>query len=77
MNSMMFVKRGVTVKKHIVFPLLAYIIVCIIAVLIPSSDEAYNVLSWKLFVGQIYAIPVLLIAALISYFLYKKSSSSQ
>ena len=71
----MFVKGGITLKKHIVFPLLAYVVVCIIAILIPAS-EGYNVISWKLFIGQIYAIPVLLIAALISYFLYKKGSSS-
>jgi len=71
----MFVKGEITVKKHIVFPLLAYVMVCIIAGLMPAS-EGYNVIGWKLFVGQIYAILVLLIAALTSYFLYKKSSSS-
>lgn len=63
-------------KRHIMYPLLAYVIVCVIAILIPAS-EGYNVVSWKLFVGQIYAIPVLIITALISYFLYKKSSSSK
>lgn len=63
-------------KKHIMYPLLAYVIVCVIAILIPAS-EGYNVISWKLFVGQIYAIPVLIITALISYILYKKSSSNK
>lgn len=63
-------------KNYILFPLLAYVIVCIIAVLIPAS-EGYNVVSWKLFVGQIYAIPVLLITALISYFFYKRNSKGK
>ncbi|MFD1427018.1 DUF4017 family protein [Kroppenstedtia sanguinis] len=62
-------------NKYIVFPLLTYVILCIVAVLMPAS-EGYNAISWKLFVGQIYAIPVFIVTALISYVLYKKSSSS-
>ena len=57
--------------KLIIFPLLAYFIVCVIAVLIPAS-EGYNTVSWKLFVGQIYAVPTLLIVTLITYYFRKK-----
>ena len=37
--------------KNIIPALLAYIIVCIIAIIIPASD-GYNNVGWKLFVGQ-------------------------
>lgn len=61
----------ITMIKYMMYPLLAYVIVCVIVILI-SASEGYNVASWKLFVGQIYAIPILIITALISCFLYKK-----
>lgn len=61
-------------KKYIFWPLLAYIIVCIIAVSLPAS-EGYNSAGWKLLVGQVYAIPVLFVTALCSFFLYKKASA--
>lgn len=64
-------KGVLTVKKYIISPILAYIIVCVISILMPASD-GYNVIGWKLFVGQIYAIPVFIVAALISFFAYKK-----
>ncbi|MBV7509785.1 DUF4017 family protein [Bacillus sp. sid0103] len=59
--------------KKIIPPLLSYIIVSIIAVFIPAS-EGYNTVGWKLFVGQIYAIPVLIVVALITFYLNKKLS---
>lgn len=68
--------EGIEVKKYVILPIFTYMVVCMIAILLPTSDEAYNVISWKLFVGQIYAIPVLLITALISYVLYKKRTST-
>ncbi|MCZ6945020.1 DUF4017 domain-containing protein, partial [Bacillus mycoides] len=40
--------------KNILPALLAYIIVCIIAIIIPASD-GYNTIGWKFFVGQAYA----------------------
>jgi hypothetical protein len=46
--------------KNIVPTLSAYLIVCLIADLIPAS-EGYNTVGWKLFVGQIYAISVLIV----------------
>ena len=61
--------------KYIISPLLAYLIVCIIGVLIPAS-EGYNTVVWKLFVGQIYAIPVLIISALVSLYVYKKKTTN-
>jgi len=56
-----------------IIPLLAYLIVCIIAVLLPASD-GYNEIGWKLLIGQVYAIPVLIIAILITLFLNKRNS---
>ncbi|MGN7403216.1 DUF4017 family protein [Cytobacillus praedii] len=57
--------------RNIIPPLLAYLIVCVIAVLIPAS-EGYNTVGWKLFVGQIYAIPVLIVVALVTFYVNKK-----
>ena len=57
--------------KLIIFPLLAYFIVCVIAVLIPASD-GYNTVGWKLYAGQLYAVPTLLIVTLITYYFSKR-----
>ena len=57
----------------IIIPLLVYSIVCIIAVMLPASD-GYNTIGWKLLIGQIYAIPVLIVAILVSLFLNKRLS---
>lgn len=54
-------------------PIVAYILVCLIAVLIPAS-EGYNEIGWKLLVGQVYAIPTLIIVSAISYYVTKKKS---
>ncbi|MBY0121539.1 DUF4017 family protein [Bacillus sp. S/N-304-OC-R1] len=59
--------------SKIIPPLLSYIIVCLIAVFAPAS-EGYNSVGWKLFVGQIYAIPVFIIVAVITYYLNKKNN---
>lgn len=59
--------------KKIIVPLLVYLIVCIIAVMLPASD-GYNTIGWKLLIGQIYAIPVLIIAFLISFILHRRLS---
>ena len=59
--------------RKMIVPLLAYLIVCIIAVLIPAS-EGYNTFLWKLFVGQIYAIPALIIVFFISKYVTRKLS---
>jgi hypothetical protein len=57
---------------RIIIPaLLAYLIVCLLAVLAPAT-EGYFTLGWKLFIGQIFAIPVLIVVALISFFINKK-----
>ena len=56
-----------------IIPLLAYLIVCIFAVLLPASD-GYNAIGWKLLIGQIYAIPVLIVAILITLFFNKRHS---
>ncbi|WP_397538052.1 DUF4017 family protein [Rummeliibacillus pycnus] len=55
-------------------PLLAYLIVCIIAILAPASD-GYDTVSWKLLVGQIYAIPVLIVVAFITFYMNKKRAN--
>ena len=57
-----------------ILPILVYLIVCVVVVLFPTSAD-YDTFGWKLFVGQIYAIPSLLISALVSFFLSKRLSS--
>lgn len=57
------------------FPVFVYIIVCVVAVLIPAS-EGYDAFGWKLLVGQVYALPAFVIASFGSYFMYKKSVKS-
>lgn len=57
--------------KIMIPPILAYLIVCIVAVLIPAS-EGYNTILWKLLAGQIYALPTLFIITFISYYFNKK-----
>lgn len=57
-------------KKYIITPVVAYVVVCMVAVLSPAS-EGYDVFTWKLLVGQVYAIPVLIITAVISYLFYR------
>ncbi|MED4080278.1 DUF4017 family protein [Halalkalibacterium halodurans] len=59
--------------KKVVPPLLAYLIVCIVAIILPAS-EGYNTVAWKLFVGQIYAVPILIVVALISLYVNRKTS---
>ncbi|MBJ7997429.1 DUF4017 family protein [Bacillus mycoides] len=59
--------------KNILPALLLYIIVCIIAVIVPAS-EGYNTVGWKFFVGQAYAIPIFIIAAIITFYINKKRS---
>ncbi|WP_088051087.1 DUF4017 family protein [Virgibacillus dakarensis] len=56
--------------KGFIIALLVYIVICVIAVLIPVS-EGYNDIGWKLFVGQVYAIPAFIITVLIVFFIKK------
>lgn len=56
----------------IILPILVYIIVCVATLFVPTSEEN-NDLIWKLIVGQIYAIPALVIAILIIFLLSKKN----
>lgn len=48
----------------IIFPLVVYLLVCIFAILSPSP-EGYDTLLWKLFIGQIYAIPSFIVTLFI------------
>ncbi len=52
-------------KQKYVWPAIIYVLVCIIAILIPAS-EGYQSIVWKLFVGQAYAIPALIVSLIIS-----------
>lgn len=63
-------------QRYIIFPLFAYIIVCVISILIPAS-EGYNEVGWKLFIGQVYAIPALVVTGFISYLLYRKNMANK
>ncbi len=55
----------------ILIPVLIYIVVCLVMLMLPAS-EGYDTMSWKLLVGQIYALPILFIAILFSIILNKK-----
>ncbi|PFJ17619.1 hypothetical protein COD67_17655 [Bacillus cereus] len=59
--------------KNITPALLIYFIVCIISIIIPASD-GYHTIGWKLFIGQIYAIPIFIITAIITFYVNKKKS---
>ena len=59
--------------KKITPPLLAYFIVSMLTVFFPASD-GYNTVGWKFLVGQIYAIPVLIVVSLVTYFVSKRHS---
>ncbi|HDR7426430.1 TPA: DUF4017 family protein [Bacillus toyonensis] len=41
--------------------------------IVPAS-EGYNSISWKLFVGQAYAIPIFLITAVFTFYINRKKS---
>lgn len=60
------IKEVVTMKK-LGYALVVYVIVCGITILLPASPD-YDVWSWKLFVGQVYAIPAFIATLLILYF---------
>jgi uncharacterized membrane protein len=59
-------------KKWLI-PIVAYLVVCMIVVFLPAS-EGYDVLAWKLFVGQFYAIPIMIITALLTYYFSKSDT---
>jgi len=52
-------------KKTLLYAFVINLIFCAIGVLLPSSDEAYNVFSWKLIIAQTYAVPALLLVLII------------
>ncbi|HDR6277156.1 MULTISPECIES: DUF4017 family protein [Bacillus] len=62
--------------KNITPALVLYIIVCIIAMIAPSS-QGYNHIGWKLIVGQAYALPIFLITAIITFYINKKKSTNK
>ncbi|OCS89230.1 DUF4017 family protein [Caryophanon latum] len=57
-----------------IIPISVYVIICIIAVMLPASD-GYDSFGWKLFVGQLYALPALAIAALLCLLFIKRKNS--
>ncbi|MBK5453770.1 DUF4017 family protein [Bacillus sp. TH23] len=38
------------------------------------TSDGYNTIGWKFFVGQAYAIPIFIIAAIITFYINKKRS---
>ncbi len=66
-------KGGKRIVKKIIPPLFVYLAVCLLTVFLPASD-GYNTIGWKLFVGQLYAIPALLMAILIMFFVFRRPS---
>lgn len=57
---------------RIMISILIYIVVCLISITLPAS-EGYDTVLWKFLIGQIYAIPALIIANII-YSLYLKKN---
>ena len=57
-----------------IIPISVYVIICIIAVMLPASD-GYDSFGWKLFVGQLYALPALAIATLLCLLFTKRKNS--
>ncbi|SFG29045.1 DUF4017 family protein [Sporolactobacillus nakayamae] len=55
------------------YPLVAYLVLSLLSTLIPASDPAYNYFFWKLLIGQIYAVPLLVIAFIVSFLLYRRA----
>lgn len=53
--------------KKLGYAFIVYLIACGIIILLPASP-GYDVWSWKLLVGQVYAIPVFIATLLILYF---------
>ncbi|WP_312472166.1 DUF4017 family protein [Neobacillus sp.] len=53
-----------------------YVLVCVIAVFSKAS-EGYDVWSWKLFVGQAFAIPITLIVFATLHFKNRKAGSEK
>ena len=64
----MYKKRGEKFMLKIILPILIYIIVCVASIFLPSS-EGYDTILWKLLVGQVYAIPSLIITILLMFFI--------
>lgn len=50
-----------------------YIVICLIGVMAPAS-QGYDVFSWKLFVTQLYAIPIALIIFSIAFMKHRKAA---
>lgn len=69
----MFFKKDIktSTSKILYIALFCYIIALAITLLIPASD-GYNEFTWKLFVGQIFAIPVFLIVLILLLLRNKK-----
>ncbi|WP_338838587.1 DUF4017 family protein [Kurthia gibsonii] len=59
--------------KKLGYAFIVYLIACGIIILLPASP-GYDVWSWKLLVGQVYAIPAFIITLLILYFLGSKKT---
>lgn len=62
-------------KKVIISSLLVYVVVCILSLILPSSD-GYNEIGWKLLVGQIYAIPAF-VGSFLFYLLSNKKGNKE
>ncbi|MGE6541019.1 DUF4017 family protein [Bacillus luti] len=56
--------------KNIIPALFVYFIVCVIVITLPASN-GYNTVGWKLFVGQVYAIPIFLVVAIVTFYVNK------
>lgn len=51
--------------------IMMYGLICLMGIMLPAS-QGYDTMSWKLFVVQIYAIPIALIVLTITFFRHRK-----
>lgn len=65
--------KGANKMKKVIIPISVYLIVNIVILLLPVS-EGYESITWRLFIGQIYAIPALILSIVISYLIFKKTT---
>jgi len=61
--------------KKLGYAFIVYLIACGIIILLPASP-GYDVWSWKLLVGQVYAIPIFIAAWLIIYLFGSKKRTN-
>ncbi|TMW73723.1 DUF4017 family protein [Alteribacter natronophilus] len=61
--------------RKIAIALIVYVTACFAVLLIPAS-EGYDTLLWKLFAGQLYAVPVFILTCFLLFLLERKNGKA-